>query len=47
MDPTVKRFSQVQNKIFKAYLLGNSLNEAEIIMFKEYLFVYPYKHRHL
>ena len=38
---TEKKFSKVQKRIFKAYLLENSLNEAEIAMFKLYLLAYP------
>jgi hypothetical protein len=33
--------SEVQNRIFKAYMLENSLNEVEIAMFKAYLLAYP------
>ena len=33
--------SEAQNRIFKAYLLNNSLNEDEIVMLKAYLLAYP------
>ena len=38
---TDKTFFEAQNRIFKAYLLNNSLTEAEIVMFKAYLLAYP------